>query len=580
MDKKAVFKENIFLWYQFKENANGIVYAQEKEYVDFLSQKIKIVSEQTQEKIDYIIFVGETSVVSKIKNLESKLTEDTKIIMIGENELSAKNISAYPKVEEILKKDKINTISDLEKQMQKFGFLYRNLYYAFTNYDFVDILFEENYEVVPEQMNKYIPDVKKVEVQIFHEIEFLKKIIQIDKNLLKIFANSFFLEFSKNQEKQDVQFVSFNNMRKEEYRLMTVIRSGIVEKIPVNAKAAKHLENMQKNIEILKKQNIHLLDYTEKNGKCYSKLVKNKATLDTILAQNANDLEFVVAAFNKIRKVLENQAIAYQEKMEESLSEYEIDSNQLKNLKFLEHAFVDFVPKNCFEIDQEYYFFDQEWKRSFLPVEFILYRSIINCYDLVRKININELYEKLKLTEFIEIFEKINEKIMTDILDLELYEEIDGKAKTVKKVDNIINERKIALSQISDFEKEDLNKTQVIENFNQEQIKINQIMEDLRKEEMKKAQVIEDFIQEQAKKERIIDELKQEEKKKENYIRVLENIKTEKENEIQNLSKINQEKDEIIQQLNEKMKLKENQIEIYENMKAVKLVKKLRGRKK
>ena len=347
---------------------------------------------------------------------------------------------------------------------------------------------------------------------------------------------------------------------------------------------------MKENITILQKYQIPILDYLE-NGKCYSKLVENVHTLDVTLAEHAQDLDFVVGILNQIRALLEQQAIAYQDSMQETLKEYEIEVDQLKKLKFLENAFIDFVPKNCFEIGKEIYVFDQEWKRKFLPVDFIIYRSIINCYDLVKKININELFEKLKITEFVAIFEKINHKIMTDILDQELYEHVIKKV--VKRIDNVVNEREIALKQISDFEKEDLNKTKVIQDLTEEGVKKDKAIADLMQEETKKDKAIADLMQEgvkkdkaianlmqeETKKDKAIADLMQEEKNKEAYIQMLEGLKKDKEQEAQNLSEINQKKEETIEHLNEIIKVKEHQIEVYENMKVVKMVKKLRGNK-
>ncbi len=590
MDKLAVFKENIFAWYDFKENANGIVYSQDEDYLQILGQKINIVPSDAKEKLDYIILINQDAVLLKIQKHLTQITDATKIIMIGENDLSVKNLTTYPKSQEVLEKSESTTIADLEKQMQSLGLGYHNLYYAFPKIDFVDVLFEETYEMSEEQIDKYRPIAEETQIKTLDETKFLKKIIQKDKSLLKVFANSYFLEFSKKEVRKDVKFVSFNNTRKEEYRLMTVIRGKVVEKIALSRKAEKHLENMKKNIAILQKYQIPILDYVE-HGKCYSKLVENAHTLDVTLAEHAQDLDFVVGILNQIKTLLEKQAIPYQENMQESLQEYEMDVEQLKNLKFLENAFVDFVPKNCFEIEKKFYFFDQEWNRKFLPVDFIIYRSIINCYELVKKININELFAKLNMTEFVPIFEKINQKIMTDILDKELYETIIKKEP--KRIDNVVNEREIALKQIADFEKEDLNKTKVIQDLTeegarkdkaiadlmQEEAKKEKVIADLMQEETKKDKAIADFMQEETKKDKAIADLMQEEKNKEAYIQALEGAKKNKEQEAQNLSEMNQKKDETIEHLNEIIKVKDHQIEVYENMKLVKMVKKLRGNK-
>lgn len=555
MDQKRTFKENIFKWYPFEENANAVLYAKDAEYQEILQEKVRLVSEETEENLNYIILIGEKEIDSKMERLANRMTDETKVIIIGENDLSAQNISHYPKVEQILQKKELCTIEKWQQQMKNLGFVQDNLYYVFPNYEFADMLFKDSYPMEKEQIERYIPNFREGEIGLFDEIEFLRKIIEIDKNLLKVFANAYFIEFTKKGNSLPVEYVSFNNTRKEEYRLMTVIKEDVVEKVAVSRKAETHLENAKKNVEILQKQKIHLLDTIE-NGKYGSQRIRNGQTLDIVLAEKKEDLDFIAKQFLKIRDILEEQAIGYNDDIEKSLQKYEIDTNKLKGLKFLENAMIDFVPKNCFLLEGEMYFFDQEWCEKFLPVDFILYRGIINCYGLVKKMDPQKLYERLGLTEYIACFEKINQKIMDKILDHELYEEIFEKE--IRKMDNVINDQKIALEQIKHFQAEDVKKDQVIQT--------------LQEEDAKKVTYIADL-------ENIIADLQEEEKNKANYIETLESIKKSKEEEIQQLQNIDLEKDKTIQNLNEIIKVKDNQIAVFENMKTVKLIKKLRGNK-
>lgn len=553
MENRDVFKENIVFWYHFKENSTGIVYSDDEIYQSIVSRRIKLVPEGNP--VDYIILIGQTFLLEKIEKLRSSIGENTKVIVIGENDFSIEKISKYPNDKEILKNSNSKSIARWQEEMKAFGFVHSEVYYAFPNYQFVDILFHKNFAIKAEQIQKYVPLAQETQIKLLDEFELLKKIINFDQNTLDIFANSYLIEFSKKPEKQDVRFVSFNNTRKEEYRLMTVLRENVVEKIAVNDKARAHLENMKKNIGLLEKQNFNLLDYTEK-GNCYSKLIKNQQTLDIILAEHDKDLDFVADKFLRLKNILLEKAIDFNEKIEESLQEYQIDCTKIKNLKFLENASIDCIPKNCFEIENQFYFFDQEWQRPFLPVDFVIYRGIINCYDLIRKIDVNRLYEKLNLVEFIEIFEKMNQKIMDDILEENLYQEIIGK--TIPTIDEVLQQKELYAKQIEDFKTEDLKKDAVIKQWQEEN--------------EKKEQVLQNFVAENEKKEATIQNLQVEEKNKANYIEVLENIKSQNEQQIRKLEQINQEKDEII-------KAKEHQISVYENMKSVKLVKKLKGNK-
>ena len=207
MDKMEMFKENIFSWYTFDKNAIGIVFSNDENYKTILSKKINILSEGQNEKLDYIIFVEAENVYEQICKLLPRTTSQTKIIIVGENEYSLKNISTYPSNLELLKIKPNNKICDIKKQLQECGYIYSNTYYAFPNYDFVDMLFNKNYDIKYEQVIKYIPTFEKDKIKIFDEVKMLEEISKIDKNLLDIFANSYFIEFSQNPLKSDVNYV-------------------------------------------------------------------------------------------------------------------------------------------------------------------------------------------------------------------------------------------------------------------------------------------------------------------------------------------------------------------------------------
>ena len=138
------------------------------------------------------------------------------------------------------------------------------------------------------------------------------------------------------------------------------------------------------------------------------------------------------------------------------------------------------IPKNCFYIDNKFVFFDQEWKKENLPIEFIIYRSIINSYDLVKKINVDKLLEKMKLIQYKEQFEKLDAELRNEIIDENIYNEMYNKS--IKSIDNIINDNKIANKQIENIKQDNLNKQEYIENLE----RINKELTDKVKEDSKR----------------------------------------------------------------------------------------------
>ena len=68
-------------------------------------------------------------------------------------------------------------------------------------------------------------------------------------------------------------------------------------------------------------------------------------------------------------------------------------------------------------IDNEFYFFDQEWNETNLPVEYILYRAIVYTISLRRFISIEKLFDKYKLRPYLSMFEELDNKIQEKIRD-------------------------------------------------------------------------------------------------------------------------------------------------------------------
>ena len=446
------FNANIIKWYSFK-NTNSIMqignnYNITNELNKIFKRVVTIENsdliDNIKEKFNYILIYGYENCNEIIEKVIKFLNEDGKLLIVGNNETGLRNWSKYclsdTKGIQRLEnhQQQFKSIIQINKEIKKCN-LNSNIFYVFPNYTETDIIINEKFKIEIEHIEKYSPDIKEDEIKIFDEIKILKTIISQDSKLLDFFANSYFIEVSKEQIDTDIRYVSFNNCRKEQYQLITKIRDDVVEKIPANEKASKHVENMSKIIEKLQGNNIEILDYV-KEGKLYSKLVKSEQTLDRILADNYQNIDIVIQILDNLKEMLLINSVNYYE-CKEKININEKEEN-LENLNFLEKCYWDMIPKNCFYIDGKLVFFDQEWEKDYLPVEFIIYRAIINSYDLVRMINVDDLLERLNILQYKEIFENIDNQLRQEIIDEDNYKIIYEK-NNLKSIDNFINENKI-----------------------------------------------------------------------------------------------------------------------------------------
>lgn len=450
-DKLEIFNSNIIKWYPFKKDKSIIQIGLNEYITKELEEKLRSVKtiENIEDlssdiKYNYILIYGYENYNDIIEKVIRILDENGKILIIGNNQLGINNWSKYDieNKKGILRlennHEKIKTLSYVKKELEKNNLTKINTFFAFPDYKTSELIINENFKIEKSHIEKYNPNISEDEIKVFDEIKVLKTIVSNTPEMINFFANSYFIEVSKEENSNDIKYVSFNNCRKEQYQLMTIIKDDVVEKLPANDKADKHIKNMIDIISDIKDENIKILDY-EKDGKIYSELIKNQKTLDRILSSNSNDIEKIVQILNKLKDILLKNSVKYQE-CKDKLN-IEKDEETLQSLNFMKKGYWDMIPKNCFYINEEFVFFDQEWEKDYLPVEFIIYRSIINSYDLVRKINVDELLEKLNIIQYKELFEEIDEKLREEIVDKQIHEAM-YKNDNLKAVDNLINENK------------------------------------------------------------------------------------------------------------------------------------------
>ena len=457
--------ENILNWYDFSKNSkvleisydfgqitnlllknelNVTRFEFEKVRKDFITKRFKNNSklkvkdlfdiEKEDEKYDYIIFSNVLDVFEDCNEmfniLLNLLNKDGKFIVIFENPNSVNSYSISDNKDGTLKVLRNNgkfNIENLELYLSNTNLKYKNIYYSFPNSYIPSIIYEENYLKENLKQISYPIVINDTDIVIADENNMINQIMSQNSLLMKYFANSYIIEASREEIKNDSLMISFNNYRKKEYELITILKNDKVFKIPKNKESESHIENMKKGIYNLKKINKSFIDDINKNGQIYSDYIKNYETLDNIIFkeyQKNKDLEKVAEIYKDSYKILENELVEFS-KVEKNELLNEIPEENLNKMRFLKNCPWDMIAKNCFLINGEYLYFDQEWFENGLPIEFLIYRSIINSYDLIRNIDIHDLLKLLKIDEYFEYFEKVNEKLRNEILNqkiLKLYE--------------------------------------------------------------------------------------------------------------------------------------------------------------
>ena len=476
-------KENILSWYPFKENSNileiganlgeitGVLCQNANRVVSIESslQKAKAIETRykeyenleviagdinditLEETFDYIVIMG---IEEKEYDIEILLTYAKKHIqldgtifislnnILGLNQLNGlEDVDGDPNKENkfITKKEIENILKNMELNTYKF-------YYPLPNYKVPNIIFTDKHLPSHESILRDLTLYSKNKLLSFEEREIYRKILYEDKNMFPEFANSFLIEISNNIENK-IEYVSFGNSRKEEYRLETVLLDEIACKKPVNEKSKEHLEKIKKNIEILKNSNIYMLDSYE-NDKIISKLVKNEKSLDKCLVaifHEKGQEEFLKEVL-KFKNELENKLEKSEEDNINIFQKYhiEIQEELQKELHFVKYGIFDLIFQNCFVIDNKYYFYDQEWMEENMPLEFIIYRAVTYLCNAEKEIDANKILEGLGLKNYINIFDELENILQKQIKDDIIWRIHAENNKTIKNMyDTLVHERNL-----------------------------------------------------------------------------------------------------------------------------------------
>lgn len=413
-----------------------------KENLEIIVGNLKDI--KIEEKYDYITLFGileyaqnffdtENPAKDLINYCKQLLQEDGKILIATNNKFALKSfvgdmdectnntfdaITGYKSSKKPYKLGK----KQIEKILVDTGLNYYKFLYLLPDYKLPNIVFSDEYLPSSSKINGYFPYYKDESFVFFSEVDAYDTIIKEDKELFKFFANSYFIEASAIDFKNDTKYISFNNYRKKKYRLMTKIKEDVVEKTYTNPESKKHLENMKQNIQNIQEEGIEILDKYE-NGKIISKFIKDKLVSQKI-SDNLENKQYILDLLKRYKEEIYKISEEYDKNKKTVFDKFlpEIKKEEIKKFKYLKKGYWDMIFKNCFLIEDKFVFFDQEWKEENIPAEFLIYRCIINIEKLRCKIEEYNIYEEIGIKEYIELFEKLDNKISSEIFDSKIFE--------------------------------------------------------------------------------------------------------------------------------------------------------------
>lgn len=387
-------------WYPFKANAD-ILYISDKE--DCLSDMLKEqghkvlvktyqeinTAEFLDEKAGFFSYIIANQILETAENpleelrvWQQLLSNDGKIILGADNRIGIRyfcgdrdpytdrsfdGIENYCKLTNADKKYiKGHNYSkkELEGILQDAGIKNYKFYSIFPNLDFPQLIYAENYLPKENLAIRYFPMYHHPDSVFLDEASLYDTLIQ--NGLFHTMANGYLIECAKDGNNSKVNHVTLSTDRGEEDALATIIYSdGVVEKRALHESGKEKLLQMVENQTDLQKHGIHMVEGKMENDSYVMPYVDAEIALNYISSWIYKDVDRFIEEVDCFRNLIlqSSEHVEVQEK-EDGMG------------IILKRGYFDLVPLNCFFVDGEYVFYDQEFYVENYPANVIIYRML------------------------------------------------------------------------------------------------------------------------------------------------------------------------------------------------------------
>lgn len=393
---------------------------------------LEVVSESiddfhTEERFDYVIAVGllERAVdspnaadqyVELLSSVRKKLKPTGVLLLAADNRFGARywcgaqedntgipfeGIAGYTHVKQSKhtnsgKAFDRQTLSDF---IEKAGFTYSRYYYPMPDYQFCTVVFSDT--ILPK-----VKDVKRIKFSysrkamlIAEEQKVLQDIVRND--VFPFFANSFLIEASNTKLSENyIAYATQKRDYEEKYNIITRISNrNNIDIIASNHEARQHLNQIFDNYTELKARGIPIVEESmtaEGIAVHYENSPLASVKFQEYLREG--DKKKCCWMIDQLREMILRSSDIFEGRntIAETMNLPDVDMGVV-----LKHGFVDMTFGNCFLRQDSLVFFDQEWMEEYIPLSYILYRTIH------RFIVPNQIFDERELLAYVNVDDKL-----------------------------------------------------------------------------------------------------------------------------------------------------------------------------
>lgn len=263
------------------------------------------------------------------------------------------------------------------------GFGNGRYYSVFPGLRLPQMLFWEGYTPKEELGVRLFPLYHNPDVVFLEEERLYTSLIE--NGMFHPMANAFLIECPLDGRYSDAQQVSLSADRGRDNGMATIIRERTVEKRALYSQGRERLRRLCRNMEELKERGIPVVPGELRGDRYVMPRIEGEIGIRLFRRLYRRDLRafmekldgfwnLILRSSDTCRKAVTISGLLGDGK--KRLGDDGREQDGLGEEICLRHGFIDLVPLNCFYVDGEFCFFDQEFREEDLPAKAVMIRVI------------------------------------------------------------------------------------------------------------------------------------------------------------------------------------------------------------
>lgn len=444
--------KGLLKWYDFQKGARALFVESGRENDSIMSEVLsecglcvtdvpvqEVLTGCIRDKFSYIVLVGAleccASPVELLHILKECLLPDGRLLIGAENRFgiryfcgdkdpfSGRNFDGldnYIKLSVAASKDlpgRAYTKEEYTQMLEQAGIVAHRFYSVMPGLEKPQILYAEDYVPKENMEIRIVPQYHSPDTVFIQEEKLYADLIK--NGMFHAMANGYLIECSLDGNCSKAWQVTVTMDRKEEYAQTTIVRNdGLVEKRALYPAGISRLRNLLENAEDLKQHNVRMVEAKMEQDSLVMPYVDAELATTYFDRLLRTDTEKFLQKLDEYWALIQasSEHMPYEEvdwdHFEpdwEKRREDDPYKNQWREAAFgterqkeclgviLKKGYIDLISLNCFVMNDEFIFFDQEFYVEQLPAKVILWRTLEMIYWGNQGTTLDRILPKWKL---------------------------------------------------------------------------------------------------------------------------------------------------------------------------------------